>query len=128
MSRNEQIMTHGIGQWVLKCKNNLSLDEDNPQGHHGLMDAMTPATEFKRGFTARVKEAREDSNYTQAGIADLLGIKQDKYNKYEGRSMMPHQMIPRFCTACGVTITWLFTGRQEQARRVPRRAKIYARN
>lgn len=124
MSRNELTMSNRLGHSVLKIKNNLSYDYDVFAGHHVPMDARTSATEFKDRFTARVKLAREESKYTQNAIAELLGIKQDKYNKYEGRSLMPHKLIPAFCLACHISIDWLFTGRSPSSRRSTARAGL----
>jgi len=34
-------------------------------------------------FSEKIKELREQNNYTQAFVAKQLGIKQSSYNKYE---------------------------------------------
>ena len=82
-------------------------------------------TKYHDEFLRRVREAREAVGYTQVEIADLLGIPQDHYKQYETRSMMPHELIPRFCLAARVSLDWLMTGRSAQAGRPfhPRRRK-----
>src|SRR5262245_23818872 len=72
-------------------------------------------TEHRQAFVARVKLAREQRFSTQQQISDLLGIPQSKYHKYESRSYMPHDLVHRFCLACGVDIYWLFTGQNRSA-------------
>ncbi len=72
-------------------------------------------TDYKQSFMARVKEAREARGLTQEEMATLLGINQPKYHKYESRSYLPHDLVPRFCLAAGVEEHWLFTGRRRQA-------------
>ena len=81
-----------------------------------MKNAM-PASDFKEKFTARVAYARNKAGYTQATMAEALGLgatddpsAQGRYHKYEGRSLMPHHLILKFCTLCDVTIGWLFDG------------------
>lgn len=59
----------------------------------------------------RTARARELSRLSQENMAILLGIDQGRYKHYEGRSLLPHEFIPRFCLAARVSISWLFTGR-----------------
>lgn len=66
------------------------------------------ASERKTAFILRVSYARMKKFDTQEGIADALGINQAKYHKYEGRSYLPHELIPLFCQVCEITIGWLF--------------------
>lgn len=80
--------------------------------------AKTPsATTFKEQFTARVAYARHKAGYTQATMAEALGFgpaddpsAQGKYHKYEGRSLMPHHLIPQFCALVDETVGWLYNG------------------
>lgn len=72
------------------------------------MGSANIASKFKSDFIARVKAARE-ARFTQAEIADLLQIPQDRYKQYETRSILPHFLIPKFCTACGISVEYLFT-------------------
>jgi DNA-binding XRE family transcriptional regulator len=91
MSLNEQIIGKDLGQRALKCKPILSCDYANSQGQHVGMDAVPNTTGFKRSFLARVKQARKEADYSQEEIAELLGMKQDKYKQYEVRSFMPQR-------------------------------------
>lgn len=75
---------------------------------------------FKKAFTARVRSARINAGYTQAELGVLLGLgtpqdAQGRYKQYEGRSLLPHALIPAFCLATGATYEWLFTGRVREA-------------
>lgn len=72
------------------------------------MGKTQPSSEFKAGFTAAVKAAREAKGLTQEQMATLLGLKQDRYKQYEGRTLMPHELIPIFCDETGADIARLF--------------------
>ncbi len=67
--------------------------------------------QFKHEFTRRVKEARIARGWKQWEAGEALGIPQDQYKQYEGRSLMPHHMIGRFCLITRVDYEWLLTGR-----------------
>lgn len=71
-------------------------------------------TQFKQRFTKRVKDARVAIGWKQWQIADALGIPQDKYKQYEGRSLLPHHMIGRFCLITHIDPEWLLTGRGQK--------------
>lgn len=66
--------------------------------------------EFNRGFVRRVKEAREALGWTQAVMAESLGIPFERYKKYEQRSPLPHYLIARFCKLTGCDVLYLMTG------------------
>ena len=66
--------------------------------------------EFNISFVRRVKEAREAVGWTQAFMADSLGIPLERYKKYEQRSPLPHYLIVRFCQLTGGDIHYLMTG------------------
>lgn len=53
-------------------------------------------SKFKAAFHARIKLARQGAGLTQEEIAQRMGIRQDKYAKYETRSLMPHHLLSRF--------------------------------
>lgn len=67
--------------------------------------------QFKQEFMLRVREARVARGWKQWQAADALGMTQDKYKQYEGRSLLPHYLIGRFCLICRVDPEWLMTGR-----------------
>lgn len=70
---------------------------------------MTP-TEFKKGFTGRVRQAREIKGKLPREFALDMGVEYETWLKYEKRTPLPHHLIPRFCELTGADIHWLFTG------------------
>ena len=70
----------------------------------------TASMAYRKEFTKRVRRARNARGWKQQQVADFLNVPQDKYKQYEGRSLMPHYLLPTFCTLCGVDVLWLFTG------------------
>ncbi len=117
-------MQQDLGHSVLKSKTYLSYDYPRIHEHDGFMDTMTPLSHFKWNFIRRVRQAREDANFTQAELAKILRIKQDKYKWYETSRLMPHQYIFTFCLACHVTIEWLYTDTAPHKRVSTRRKRI----
>lgn len=67
-------------------------------------------TQYKQSFTQRVAEARVALGWKQWQMAEALGMPQDKYKQYEGRSLLPHHLIRRFCLIARVDMEWLMTG------------------
>lgn len=55
------------------------------------------ATEFNRLFCAATKRARKKAGYSQAQMAEILGIPRSTYKGYETRSPLPHDLLMRFC-------------------------------
>ena len=122
-ARNDVVesgMPESIRQWVLFDKDILSGDGGKALGHDVLMmkapesPGKLSAKQFKDQFTARVAYARHKAGYTQASMAEALGLgdgtAQGKYQKYEGRSLMPHHLIPQFCVLCDISTSWLLAG------------------
>jgi DNA-binding XRE family transcriptional regulator len=70
--------------------------------------------QYKQEFTSRMKEARIARGLKQWEMGEALGMPQDKYKQYEGRSLLPHRLIGRFCIVTRVDPTWLVTGRGEK--------------
>lgn len=66
--------------------------------------------QFKQEFTGRVKSARVALGWKQWQMADALDMPQDKYKQYEGRSLLPHHLIGRFCLIAHIAPEWLVTG------------------
>lgn len=83
-----------------------------------MVESETEA-QFKQLFTERVKTARVATGLKQWQVAELLGIPQDKYKQYEGRSLLPHYLVGRFCIVCRVDPVWLMTGKGQKPLRVP---------
>lgn len=103
-----------IGQSVLKRKANLSLDGKLSLGHTVPMPESETETQFKQLFTERVKAAREAQGLTQGQVAKALGIPQDRYKQYEGRSYLPPHFYERFCIVCRTDLVWLMTGKGQK--------------
>lgn len=104
-------MANHIGQTVLKSKVNPSLDCGRLLGHTVRMADSDAEAQFKQEFTRRVKEARIARGWKQWQAGAALGIPQDQFKQYEGRSLMPHHMIGLFCLVTRVDHEWLLTGR-----------------
>jgi DNA-binding XRE family transcriptional regulator len=75
-----------------------------------MADSETEA-QYKQAFTDRVKAARGATGMKQWQVAHALGIPQDKYKQYEGRSLLPHYLVGRFCILTRVDPEWLMTGK-----------------
>jgi hypothetical protein len=114
IERNEvkSVMTSSIGQVVLNCKADLSLDCDLPLGQNVPM-AKKVLTDFECRFLARTYAARKLKFETQEEFAPLLkeGMKQDAYKQYEARNILPTELIERFVKLTGVSLDWLIAGR-----------------
>jgi DNA-binding XRE family transcriptional regulator len=104
-------MDQSLRLFVLNGKSIMSSDAALGDGCNVLMGK----SDFKQSFMGRVRQAREARSLTQEEMATLLDIPQSKYHKYESRSYLPHDLVPRFCLAAGVEEHWLFTGRRRQA-------------
>jgi DNA-binding transcriptional regulator YiaG len=104
------LMKRRLGQLVLKRKDKVTLDGEKFLGHDVRMAESETEAQFKQTFTERVKAARVATGLKQWQVAELLSIPQDKYKQYEGRSLLPHALIGRFCLICRVNPAWLFTG------------------
>ncbi len=74
--------------------------------------SRAPQAAYDVRFIERTKLARVRSGLTQAEIAKLLDMEQDRYKQYETRSKLPHQFVERFCLACRISIGWLVTGKE----------------
>ena len=132
--RLDLAMLESLGQSVLNGKNNVSCDWTPRSGKNPAVPKPQTASVFRRDFIARVRWARIGRGYTQGQAAELLSMEQDKYKQYESRSLLPHELVSRFCLLCAVDETWLFTGkgrgpviaeppRQEPRQRPPRRKR-----
>lgn len=115
-SRNDakSVIPPSLGQMVLNCKDFVSFDCGLPLGHTVRMVENETEAQFKQEFTKRVKAARAALGWKQWQMADALDMPQDKYKQYEGRSLLPHHLIGRFCLIAHVDPVWLMTGRGEK--------------
>jgi hypothetical protein len=70
--------------------------------------------QYKQEFTRRIKASRAALGWKQWQMAEALDMPQDKYKQYEGRSLLPHHLIGRFCLVTHVDPEWLVTGRGQK--------------
>jgi transcriptional regulator with XRE-family HTH domain len=76
-----------------------------------MIDRTASFAKFKMEFCERIALARSHKHWTQQQMADALGIELSAYQKYEKRSLLPHDLVYRFCLICDIELDWLFTGR-----------------
>src|SRR5512135_707081 len=74
---------------------------------------------MKRAFGDRLKEARKECGLTQEEIAGLLGIKQQRYQPWEGGKAgkqiePPHDMLQQLSEILNKSVSWLLTGKEPQ--------------
>ena len=81
--------------------------------------AVTSARDFNAEFCARTRALREARGFNQEDMAEALGIPAYRYRKYEGRTPLPHYLIPRFSLIVGRDIEYIVTGRSSR-RSAPR--------
>ena len=60
---------------------------------------------FTKRFCEETQKARVDAKFTQAKMAEELGISATRYKNYETRSCLPMVLLPVFCLAVGVSPT-----------------------
>lgn len=64
-------------------------------------------------FCIRLKEARKDAHKTQKQMADLLGILQPAYSRFErGKFRMSYEQLFIVCNFIDISLDYLF-GREE---------------
>ena len=57
---------------------------------------------------SRIRDLREDHDLTQAEMAELLGVKQTTYSKYElGKINVPAEMFMKLADLYGVSVDYL---------------------
>jgi hypothetical protein len=103
-------MDGALGQIVLNGKANLSYDCGEALGQNCPMAKDPGKSLYVEDFVARVRWARKARYETQDAIAKLMNMPQDSYKHFEAKRIMPHELIGRFCMACGVDANWLVTG------------------
>lgn len=84
-------------------------------GQNVRMSESDVETKYKQEFMDRIRQARIARNLKQWQMGEALGMPQDKYKQYEGRSLLPHHLIGRFCIVTRVDPVWLLTGHGEKA-------------
>lgn len=59
-------------------------------------------------YIKRLKDLREDNDFTQKYIAKLLGIDQRQYSRYEtGKYEMPLEYLIKLCKLYNVTLDYI---------------------
>ncbi len=59
-------------------------------------------------YIRRIRELREDNDKTQKEIADVLGIKQNVYSRYElGKNELPLRHLVVLCEFYGVSADYI---------------------
>ncbi|CAB4139757.1 HTH_XRE domain containing protein [uncultured Caudovirales phage] len=71
---------------------------------------MTGEKKIRLPIVERTREAREKAGLDGPAMAARLGIDYGKYNKYETRSSLPHDLLIKFCRIASVNIEWLLEG------------------
>lgn len=62
----------------------------------------------------RIRELREDNDYKQEYLAEVLGVTQTNYSKYElGKINIPVEMLMKLADFYGVSLDYL-TGRTDK--------------
>lgn len=122
--RNEVMsdMESSLGQLVLNCKAKVSHD-CGPSRCQNRPVSKDAVSQYQHDFIARVRAARAARYDSQQALCDVLEIDQGLYKWYETERWLPHELIARFCLACGVTIDWLITGKGKGPAISPRPAK-----
>ena len=66
-------------------------------------------------YIERIRQFRQNNNITQKQIADLLGISQQQYFKYEkGVNELPIRYLLVICKAYSISADWLLGLKDEQ--------------
>jgi transcriptional regulator with XRE-family HTH domain len=65
---------------------------------------------FEAAIRNRIRSIRESRGWTQKQVATWLGIGEERYKKYEQRSMMSPYMQQKFCELTGTSLEFLITG------------------
>jgi ribosome-binding protein aMBF1 (putative translation factor) len=116
-SRNDlKIMPRNMGHNVPQSKQFLSHD---PMGLLAHNAGMVDEAEYKRGFLARVRAAREGRRWRQEDIAELMGMDRNHYKQFETRTYLPRHLMPLFCKLTGISLEYLLTGQEKGAATVP---------
>ena len=71
---------------------------------------MVITRDFRQKFIERTIAARKAANLERQDIADYIGVEYQAYQKYETRSLIPHQYLPKFCEATGIEPDFLYFG------------------
>lgn len=77
--------------------------------------------DFKDGFARRLRAARTLKYEQASDFAAELGLPANTYSKYEnGRTLLPHHLIPRVCELLGIELKTLFVMERSAVKKVGR--------
>jgi transcriptional regulator with XRE-family HTH domain len=68
-------------------------------------------TNYVAEITARVRKLREAKGWTQAQMALALGVTEEAYRKYEGRTPLPLALVERFALITQRSVLYVITGK-----------------
>ena len=105
-----RLHAHILGSEVLTMQGELAPLSRPWGGHNDGMAKRRNRTVYKDAFLQRVAEARVAAGFTQEELASVLDLDQGTYKTYETKTLMPHDLIPRFCIAVRVSTAWLLDG------------------
>lgn len=64
---------------------------------------------FKENFITNIKRAREEKDYTQQYVADIIGVSRTNITKYENGQLEPSiEVIGLLAELYNVSTDWLF--------------------
>lgn len=64
---------------------------------------------FKENFIVNIKRAREEKDYTQQYVADIIGVSRTNITKYENGQLEPSiEVIGLLAELYNVSTDWLF--------------------
>jgi DNA-binding XRE family transcriptional regulator len=109
-----------MGQFVPFVKAALSPAISGWRRHNVTMTKWLDEPEFNELFCARVARLRNERGWTQTQMAAGLGVKFERYKKYETRSPMPHYLIPRLAMLVDRDPGYVLTGQEPTTPRQPR--------
>ena len=70
-------------------------------------------------LSERIKEAVERSGKTQRRLAEEIGVTEVSFSRYVNGTRIPKAPIAeKIAKACGVSVSWLLTGRKELREKV----------
>ena len=82
--------------------------EEAPECSKGMEDPRTDWKRVTESFSARLKEAREDTGMDRKTFAERLGEFQATYSAWENGSLPGSSRIPKVALALGVSTDYLF--------------------
>jgi transcriptional regulator with XRE-family HTH domain len=74
-----------------------------------------PEAEYNDALCQRVRELRQEKDWTIEQMADALGVPAERYRKYEVRSPLPQYLFERFAQLTGRDVHYIVTGKSAPA-------------